>query len=140
MRFIWSNRLTLDKLRSWSNGVSLVVAAFFFWNGGIPEQRSQIGLLRSLLHETLRNRQDLIPEVFKDEWERKSVLAAHDMEMTLETWTLPQLQKAFGNLIDLAGPQLHMCFFIDGLDEYGKPKNAAHLVHELISKAAGVFL
>jgi hypothetical protein len=212
MRFIWRNRLTLEKLLSWSKGDSLVYAAFFFWNSGLLEQRSQIGLLRSLLYETLGNRRDLIPEVFKDEWERGSALAAHDMEITPETWTLPQLQKAFGNLIDLAGPKLHMCFFIDGLDEYdgdvedvaqyflemskkspyakfclssrpwpefldifqgtaglklqdltyddiklyvhdkleknkymqqllrGDPKNATHLVHELTSKAAGVFL
>ena len=118
LRFIWNNEMTLANLRSWSKDSPLIVAAFFFWKSGTPIQRSQIGLLRSLLYDTLKNRHDLISEVFPNAWKYSSDLTADDLVITVKTWTLPQLQRAFSNLVSLANPQLHLCFFIDGLDEY----------------------
>jgi hypothetical protein len=121
MRFIWDNPLTLQNLRTWSVGAELIVGSFFFFISGVEEQRSQRGLLRSLLYEVLKNRRHLIPNVFPEEWESKSALAAHDLDLDPESWTLFQLQKAFQNLIGLASPELKYCFFIDGLDEYEGP-------------------
>ena len=50
MRYIWNRGLTTLALRTWSSGSQLTVSSFFFENGGISEQRTQIGLLRSLLY------------------------------------------------------------------------------------------
>jgi hypothetical protein len=132
MRFIWNNALTLQILRRWSGSSQLIVAAFFFWNSGIPEQRSQRGLLRSLLFEALRKNKDLIPDVLPNEWENKSALAAHDLPIRPETWSLAQLQMAFRRLVGLASPQLKLCLFVDGLDEYdGDAQDIAQYFKEL---------
>ncbi|CZR66947.1 uncharacterized protein PAC_16847 [Phialocephala subalpina] len=53
MRFIWHNDLTQCNLKLWSRDSQLVEAAFFFWNSGVPEERLQLGLLRSLLFNSL---------------------------------------------------------------------------------------
>lgn len=132
MRYVWNNPQTLKYLKQWTRGGSLAVGAFFFWNSGIPDQRSQSGLLRSLLYETLKNQTNLIPEILPEQWEKASALAAHDLQITLEEWTLSQLKRAFKKLILHANQSLKLCFFIDGLDEYdGNPKDISQFFLEL---------
>lgn len=118
MRFIWRNQLTLYNLQRWSRGSQLAVAAFFFWNSGVPEQCSQLGLLRSLLFEMLNTQRALIPHVFLEQWRHYTELAAHDLPIPDITWSLAQLQGSFRRLIESANQMLKLCFFIDGLDEY----------------------
>lgn len=132
MRFIWDNPETLSNLDTWSANSQIVLARFFFWNSGISEQRSQTGLLRSLLSEVLNRHRGLIPTVFPEEWENKSALAAHDMPISPEAWSLVRLQKAFSQLISGANARLKFCFFIDGLDEYeGDPADIAQYFYGL---------
>jgi ABC-type multidrug transport system ATPase subunit len=54
MRYIYDNTQTSLLLNKWvdTSGEPLR-AGFFFWKSGLPEQASQIGLLRSLLHTLL---------------------------------------------------------------------------------------
>ena len=118
MRFIWHHDLTHPNLKLWSKDSQLLVAAFFFWNSGVPEEKSQLGLLRSLLYHVLQNHRVLISQVFPEDWVNKSELAANGLEIGPITWSLAQMKKAFTRLIKHAGPQLKMCFLIDGLDEY----------------------
>jgi hypothetical protein len=109
-----------------AKGRPLLIGSFFFWNSGIEVQRSQVGLLRSLLFEALGSRRRLLPDIFPAEWDSKSDLVAHDLALVPESWTLPRLQLAFKKLVTLASPELKMCFFIDGLDEYhGEPETIA---------------
>jgi hypothetical protein len=125
MRFIYQNSLTRQNLNLWS-GYSQLVVASFFWNSGIPEQRSQLGLLRSLLFIALNTQRSLISQVFPEEWENKSELAANDLSIGALTWSLAQLKNAFSRLVKSASHQLKMCFFVDGLDEYeGDPEEIA---------------
>jgi hypothetical protein len=51
MRYIYEHPLKEELLKEWARPLPLSVASagFFFWNSGIVEQRSQSGLLRSLL-------------------------------------------------------------------------------------------
>ena len=46
----------------------LLTASFFFWASGTRDQRSQSGLLRSILYEILAQEQLLIPVVFPHQW------------------------------------------------------------------------
>ncbi|KAH7146008.1 hypothetical protein EDB81DRAFT_651408 [Dactylonectria macrodidyma] len=96
-------------------------------------QRSQIGLFRTLLYEMLKGQPELIPGVFPEGWERQSHLAANDLGIPPKDWSsLGQLQAAFRNLIQLAGPHLRFCVFIDGLDEYaGNAEDVAEYIEEL---------
>lgn len=46
-----------------------VTAGFLFWNSGAVQRRAQAGLLRTLLHEVLKQRKDLISLVVLEHWE-----------------------------------------------------------------------
>ncbi|KAF2647570.1 hypothetical protein K491DRAFT_643854, partial [Lophiostoma macrostomum CBS 122681] len=118
MRYIWHHSSTFNKLKAWSRDSALIIGAFFFWNSGSEEQRSQTGLFRTLLYEVLQDHRDLISQVFPEEWTRKCDLVANDMTIAPERWSQDRLQRAFKILVGLANPGLKFCFFIDGLDEY----------------------
>ncbi|KAE8448726.1 hypothetical protein EG329_008941 [Mollisiaceae sp. DMI_Dod_QoI] len=72
MKYISDHPTTMKNLNIWLSNFEystrqLVTGRFFFWNSGILEQRSQTGLLRSLLYEILNAQKDLIPGVFASE-------------------------------------------------------------------------
>ncbi|KAK3382493.1 hypothetical protein B0T24DRAFT_661196 [Lasiosphaeria ovina] len=73
----------------------LVLAKFYFWNSGTRLQKSQEGLLQSLLFEILRQ----CPELGHHFWAKSQTFL--DTEVLLSTL----VSKSF-------------CFIIDGLDEY----------------------
>jgi hypothetical protein len=68
MKYISSNTLTRKYLSNWAGNSKLCAAEFYFWNLGTALQKSQVGLLRSLLHTTLRENPDLIPVAFPRQW------------------------------------------------------------------------
>ena len=114
MRYLYDHDLTRKHLASWSNSRPLDLAAFFFWNSGTSEQKSQIGLLRSLLHEILSKHRELIPCVLPGLW-RDEYVKPTEYIQDIE-WSLYNLKEA----LDLLSSEtdLRMCLFIDGLDEY----------------------
>lgn len=148
MKYIFNHKTTSYELSRWSNSMPLLVATFFFWNGGTAEQRSQFGLLRSLLYQILQYRPVLIPLLFPEEHASLKTMAAeyallmvqaedyHEKGRTEESvelknqaysrlsqhpkqsWSLSRLQAAFRRLLSLGDLPLKLCFFIDGLDEF----------------------
>lgn len=71
--------LTIEHLLTWKQDFELYTACFFFWNSGTLLQRSQEGMLRSLLYDILSQIQQLIPVLFPAEWS----------EMYLQKLSLP---------------------------------------------------
>jgi hypothetical protein len=118
MRFIVDDSRTRGHLQKWAPHGALNTPAFFFWNSGVPEQCSQAGLLRSIIHDVLEKHTNLFPEVCPEEWEKSLELAKHGVPVALESWSLSRLQKNFKRLVGCASEKNHFCFFIDGLDEY----------------------
>jgi len=120
MRFILSNPQTSQCLSHWIHEAEIKVGAFFFWRSGTRMQRTQIGLFRSLLHEALAQKPELVPEIFPDQWldARLAVEKGTSINDLHCTWSLRKLQEAFSRLTNLATTSLKFCFFIDGLDEY----------------------
>lgn len=119
MRYLFDNPRTLDDLRLWSGDMPLEIAAFFFWNSGTTEQRSQAGL-RCLLFQILRHRTHLISHVLPELWdfEMSRILRPSQQPPVFWTWTLTKLQKAFRRLATQEVLPLKICLFIDGPDEY----------------------
>jgi hypothetical protein len=120
MRYIVENAETFEHLREWADPAELRVASFYFWHSGLPEQRSQSGLFRSLLYEILCQRPDLVRHVFREEWEifRSTESKVEQMAMLERVHSFRRLKVAFAYLVSLASDELKLCFFIDGLDEY----------------------
>jgi hypothetical protein len=92
MKFLVNHPLTEQHLKNWAAGKTTIMAKYFFWNAGNELQKSQKGLLRSLLFAILRKCPNLIsglssdyPSELKDETE-------------LDVWNLQSLLKLFSSL------------------------------------------
>ncbi|KAK4170920.1 hypothetical protein QBC36DRAFT_109837 [Triangularia setosa] len=138
MKYIVSHRDTARLLRSWASNTpasmgNLRVASFFFWSSGTKEQRSQAGLLRSILYELLIQDPELVPTVFPEQW---STLYSRSLGFRFDwdngngipsssvfmdqkfSWRLSQLETALRMLVCQDQIPLKICLFVDGLDEY----------------------
>lgn len=111
MKFICAHPQTEKLLATWAASANkrLAMSKYFFWHSGSQLEKSQEGLLRSLLFGILSKCPDLIPIVRPDV---SATLAANF------DWTREELLSAFQKLTTQRLP-LRFCFFIDGLDEYG---------------------
>ncbi|PMD34239.1 hypothetical protein L207DRAFT_138175 [Hyaloscypha variabilis F] len=118
MRFIVDDPQTQSHLQQWAPRENLITPAFFFWNSGVPEQRSQAGLLRSIIYEALQKHTHLFPLVFPEEWPKILELSRHEVSPISEVWSSSRLRKAFRRLLGCSSKEFRFCFFIDGLDEY----------------------
>lgn len=107
MKYLSHHQETQRCLGYWADGNNLVTAKYFFWYTGGILQRSQEGLLRSLLFEILRQCPSLIPEVCASRW---------TSDMTIP-WTRRELMNSI-NSLTLASTSTKFFFLIDGLDEY----------------------
>jgi hypothetical protein len=149
MKFLSNHPDTVKYLREWAQNNYLFVAHFYFWNSGTALQKSEEGLLRSLLFEMLQQRPDLIPGVIDARLQLKKHKAdqcyPNPEEQALcvsggtgtiiaradsPNWTRQELLAVYNFLIhqDLS---TKFCFFIDGLDEYHDEDRRDH--HDLIS-------
>ncbi|CAJ2503538.1 Uu.00g109320.m01.CDS01 [Anthostomella pinea] len=120
MKFINEDPRTEAFLHGWTAGRCMLKASFYFYYNGSDMQKSEVGLLRSILHSLLDQRRDLIPVAFKDRFR-----AALDGRVSPDP-TLPELKRALKYLL-LGSPQL--CFFlsVDGLDEFDPKVSMTHV-------------
>lgn len=139
MKYLWDSNTTEEHLDTWRGGAAIASAVFFLWGGGTLGQRSHTGLSRSLLHSVLKWRNELISEVFPEEWARKSKEIACNSQMARDKWSLGRLRAAFEKLVGLASGKLKMCFFIDGLDEYdGDAAEIAEYIYTMSQRSVYV--
>ncbi|MCJ1439488.1 hypothetical protein MMC27_008882 [Xylographa pallens] len=130
MKFIWNHERTEEALLRWAIPKKLVTAKYFFWNAGTKLQKSQEGLLQSLLYEILRKCPDLISIVCS----RMDEYAFHRDES--EPWTISELLRAFDQLKEQRDLPARFCFFIDGLDEYdGEHSGLTEVLKRLIASS-----
>jgi len=111
MKFLASHRRTKQALLGWAGANRCISASYFFWNAGTRLQKSQEGLLQTLLFEVLRQCPAAIPVVL----DRSTT---DDLEEEASSWTMSQLLECFSKLRMHTQHSTKFCFFIDGLDEY----------------------
>jgi hypothetical protein len=125
MKFASRNENTTTLLSNWARGRSLHVGHFYFWNSGFPMQKSQQGLLQSLLVQIFSIHPDLVSSLCPD-------------HKPSEPWGIEELQGMFKMLQDESLPNLAFCFFIDGLDEYGGEESEILDVLQSLSKVSHI--
>jgi hypothetical protein len=115
MKFLCDHERTRKALLSWSSmkHKKLVTAQFFFWNAGTAMQKSQEGLLQSLLYEVFRQCPELIRIVCPMKW-GSTTSEEHEMD----PWSRSELLEACNLLLQQKEVPARFCFFVDGLDEY----------------------
>ncbi|KAI9754285.1 MAG: hypothetical protein M1815_005718 [Lichina confinis] len=105
MKYVCNHERTLEALRTWSGPSKLIHASYFFWNAGEVLQKSQEGLLKSLLYQILRQCPTMISSVCSQ-------------RQVAEPWTRSELFDAVHRLAVQDKWQARFCFFVDSLDEY----------------------
>ncbi|KAJ9650951.1 hypothetical protein H2198_009745 [Neophaeococcomyces mojaviensis] len=119
LRFLIRHKKALEHLRTWSGTRLLETAHFFAWNLGTTLQRTQMGLLQSLIYQVLVRDERLIHQVFPDLWHAidPSQPKKH------EPLSFAEAKRAFRRLIDLSAAKRCFCFFVDGIDEFEEDHN-----------------
>lgn len=118
MGFLYDHESTADHLEVWANGLPVCKAGFFFWTSGSREQRSQSGLLRSLLHQLLSSNPELTSQAFPSLWQKLRTMTTKERINLVLDWSTPELIQAFQAFVDAAVPRIKICLFVDGLDEF----------------------
>ncbi|VUC24773.1 unnamed protein product [Clonostachys rosea] len=102
-------------LQTWAGNSNFIVASFFFWNlGPVSLQKSQEGLLRSILYDVLRKAHAILPAIVSELY--FEFLRSQNSEFIEPT--LVELITWFKRLIGHTSAQFRLCLIIDGLDEY----------------------
>jgi hypothetical protein len=124
MKFIAHDQRTRWRLERWaaSQNSTLITASFFFWNHGSALQKSQEGLLRSVLFQVLNQQRELIPKILPHQWAADQFTLSHLRD---HQWSRSELRDAVGRFVDASkSSETCFCFFVDGLDEYeGQPRD-----------------
>ena len=115
MKYLHKDPRTMDALNAWAGDDGLLVITFYFWNAGTDLQRSQEGLLRSLLWQVLVHKPSLCSALFPEQF-------THNTAWT-DFPTMHQLRRAFRKLADLGPNSTKIAILVDGLDEF----DAGHL-------------
>ena len=123
MKYLQNDPRTKQHLGALAAGRELLDASFyFFYNGKSDLQKSEQGMLVSLLHSLLKQKKDLIPSAFG---ERLRHLCLHPDENLGK----PSLQEAREAIKQLFTTQRDTAFFlaIDGLDEFDARVSEIHI-------------
>ncbi|RSL77245.1 hypothetical protein CEP51_009228 [Fusarium floridanum] len=119
MKYAFDHPHTTARLRKWAGPLDLCCASHFFWNQGFPLEKSQEGLLQSLLYQILRQ----VPSL--------ALLADSDRPRA-EGWKFKQLKSFFDRITLKTSHSTKFCLFIDGLDEYdGDETHIAELIRSI---------
>jgi hypothetical protein len=132
MKFLSHHPRTIEKLGIWAKQKRLITVEYFFWEAGKSLQKSQEGLLRSLLYEILRQYPDIIPQAYPNTWRlyfpegndwRPGVTIPKGSGATiaLSVHGLLDTLEVISNVAMESDSKFLFC--IDGLDEYEGPAN-----------------
>lgn len=114
MKFIVDHAQTESMLQEWAHPKQAVLASHFFWTAGTSMQKSELGLLRTLLYDVFRICPDLIPETCAERWtEAGTATSCFNTE-----WTSHELMGILKRIARASSMQVRFCFFVDGLDEF----------------------
>ena len=107
MKFITEHPKTRQALSQWASPHHLITASFYFWHTGTVLQKSQEGLLRSLLYEVLSQCPNMIPDVLPERW----ALCEHSNPTYCE-WSRTELVNAIAKFSSQPIMLKRACFFI----------------------------
>ena len=117
MNYISYDAQTQDLLKTWAGDTPVIIAKFFFWNSGTALEKSQRGLLRTILYQILDKSPDLAVALFRA-IQPGQIASLCDADSRDSYWTEKKLIGAFEQLLSVQGVSQSFCFFIDGLDEF----------------------
>jgi hypothetical protein len=125
MKFLSRHHAVNSRIHVWGDGMDVLKADFFFYSLGTGLQKSQTGLLLSLLHQLLGQKREAIRLCLPDLWDRVShLLESNTTGMGKSRakagcdWTFAKLSSVFEVLVPFLAKSNKLVLFIDGLDEF----------------------
>ena len=159
MKFIRDNpRLSYHLKGTAGNWKQVMIADFYFWAAGSAEQRSQTGLLMTVLYRILKQVKKLLPIVAPREWGQVGPIAARIVSDTFDRtrrglppitaqdilirinqkaclqWTREALLQVFHDLLVNLPPSMLLLVILDGLDEYEAKEQEMEELTELLKQ------
>ncbi|KAF7865721.1 hypothetical protein EAF04_005887 [Stromatinia cepivora] len=125
MKYLVGHDFVKNALVDWAGTKPLFIGNYYFWSAGNEIEKSQQGLLQSLLYDILGNCPSVLPKLFPDRWASPNH-AGINMD---GSWSQAELVDAFNQLTKKQVLPGKFVFFIDGVDEYmGDPSEIARLL------------
>lgn len=118
MRLLKDDARTRSLATTWSGSQELVVASCFFWSSGTALQKSQQGLLQTLLYQLLTAHSEFGSALFQSRWSLLELEVTFDQFQSTQSWSLEELRHAIFTFIHLSRSSLKFLILVDGLDEY----------------------
>ncbi|CAI0653755.1 unnamed protein product [Colletotrichum noveboracense] len=114
MKLILGHKTTKMLAEKWAGPRPLILVSHFFWSVGNKIQKSQEGLLRTLLFQIMVQCPEIIPKVCSERY--SSPFRA------LESWSIEELSQTFERIQHIQELPIRILLLVDGLDEYsGEP-------------------
>ncbi|KAI1639303.1 hypothetical protein F4809DRAFT_657798 [Biscogniauxia mediterranea] len=111
MKYISNDHRLRLHLEKWAGEKKLYIGSYYFWSAGASLQKSQGGLLRTLLYNILSECTDLIPLA------RDTMAKLCGFQSKKEQWGLEELLSIYRTVLSQK-LETKFCFLIDGLDEF----------------------
>ncbi|KAL8376185.1 hypothetical protein RB595_007339 [Gaeumannomyces hyphopodioides] len=130
MKFICTNIQVGGHLRRWAGGLKLLKCGIYIWNPGSSKQKSQVGLLLTMLHQLLSRRPDLCRLIARNHYTYFQLAGVG--ASSPPDWTVDQVKNAIARFFDAVRDTHRVAAFFDGLDEYeGDPSELIMFLMQL---------
>ncbi|KAK0638601.1 hypothetical protein B0T16DRAFT_421405 [Cercophora newfieldiana] len=131
MKYLIQHPNTASLLQEWAGSEEdLIITSFYFYYKGSALQKSEAGVLRSLLHQILWSRRDMIQVAFPERY--NSMCMSGTGSSTFEPQA-PELKRTLTKLVE-SYPATSFFFAVDGLDEYDAGNEEMSLLVQLFQK------
>ncbi|KAL6912696.1 hypothetical protein FSST1_010456 [Fusarium sambucinum] len=131
MKFLHDDERTKQYLKVWVGDSEIIFASFFFYAQGQPEQKSQVGLLRSLLYQILSRDATLSETVLPNVW-KEACRGNQEKHGDLSAPSIGEMETALKDICNLYRSTKKIFFLIDGIDEYeGNDFEVAEFISKL---------
>jgi len=117
MKYLAHHVETRLHLQKWSYPRPVLISAFYSWNAGTELEKSQEGLLRSLLRQILEQAPQLGPLMFPARWAMLKIFGKH-ANQRFPPWGWTELFETITAFTVSAHRMFNLAIFIDGLDEF----------------------
>lgn len=118
MKFLANHHNVRRALASWAAPQPILIATHYFWNSGTLMQKSEQGLLQSILHDILWQAPEITADVCKQRWIDTPRTDGRDLGTSSENpWSVGELRECLRRVIRQRISTIRVCLFVDGLDE-----------------------
>ncbi|KFA80366.1 hypothetical protein S40288_10153 [Stachybotrys chartarum IBT 40288] len=111
MKYLSEDPRLTRLLKVWERDNVVYRAKFFLWNSGSAMQMSRIGLMQSLLYQTVSGFPQIIPHLFPERWGYAKYFG-----YDYRPWNWIELSGAIRRMV--SDKTRNFFFLIDGLDEF----------------------